>query len=191
MITKPVARIVVACARELDRLGADWAIGGAVAMAAQGYVRATGDVDLFVGDDVRAELLAALRKRSIPVIETMEPVHYTIIPDRTKPDSRVDLLFPALGIETLAMMAATRLPLFGKRLPVWPLPHIVAHKLATDPEVDADRAAKDASDLRELRARGLVDTLKIAELLDDVRDGAAKTRLFELMRPAPKRRPRA
>lgn len=182
---KPVARVLVACARELDALDADWAIGGAVAMGVHGYDRATADVDVFVGDDARADLQAALAARGIELVPTMAPMHYSIIPDRKKPDERVDVLFPALGVESLAIMAATRERVAGVakgRLPVWPLAHLAAHKLVTDPAVDPSRAAKDGADLRELWARGLIETEKVRTLLEDVRDRGAIRRLATLVR---------
>ncbi len=189
-MTPKVRRAVLQCARELDALGADWAVGGAVAMGVHGYERATADVDVFIADDVREELLERLTRRGMVPLAAMEPFHYTVVPDVKNPEARVDLLFPALGVESLALMAATRKELFGKLLPVWPLAHLVAHKLVTDPAVDPDRAAKDAGDLSELRARGLIDAEKVGELLDDVRDRGARARLAQLVRgsPAPARR---
>jgi hypothetical protein len=62
-----VKKALRACADELDALDADWAVAGATAMQVHGYTRATRDVDLFIGDDVRPELLARLRARAIPV----------------------------------------------------------------------------------------------------------------------------
>lgn len=169
----------------LDDLEADWAIGGAVAMAAHGYTRETADVDLFIGDDVREDLLAHLAADpSLDVIELMAPFHYGVVPKGGSTAARLDLLFPALGIESLAVMAARRAPVFGHDMPVWPLQHIVAAKLVTDPQVDPARAARDAQDLRELRDRGLIDVPRVHELLEDVRDRGARRRLAELTAPA-------
>src|SRR5687767_11340801 len=98
-MSKSVERIVLACAKELDALDADWAIGGAAAMAVHGYERATKDIDLFIGDDVREELLDRLRARALPILAAMPPIHYALVPNPRRPDERVDLLFPALGVE--------------------------------------------------------------------------------------------
>lgn len=171
--------------KALDDLEADWAVGGAVAMAAHGYTRETADVDVFIGDDVREELLARLAAdESLDVIELMAPFHYGVVQKGGSTAARLDLLFPALGIESLAVMAARRASVFGESIPIWPLPHIVAAKLVTDPQVDPARAAKDAQDLRELRDRGLIDVLRVHELLEDVRDRGARQRLAELTAPA-------
>jgi hypothetical protein len=179
---KKLESMVVLCAKELDALDADWAIGGAVAMGVHGYERATTDVDMFIGDDVREDILARLRTQRVPIVEAMAPIHYAIIPDTKHPDERVDLLFPALGVESLAIMAAKRAPLFGASLPIWPLPHVAAAKLVVDPELDPERALKDGADLRELRDRGMLDVARIGDILDDVGDRAARTRLHALIR---------
>lgn len=184
MIPKRLARIVALCARELDALGADWAIGGAVAMAAHGYVRATQDVDLFIGDDARDDLLTALKAHRLPMVPAMEPFHYAIVPDRRHPDARVDLLFPALGIESLALMAARRERIGRHSWPMWPIAHIIAQKLTTDPRIDPARGIKDGHDLQSLRDHGLIDPRQVGELLDDIGDRGAKRRLAALVRPA-------
>jgi hypothetical protein len=174
--------VLFACAEELDDLGADWAIGGATAMQAHGYARATRDVDLFVGDDARLELLARLRARAIPVKAIFSPHHYRIAPAARKdPEASVDLLFPALGVESLGLMAARRTPVEGTKMPVVPLHHLVALKLTTDPGIDPSRYLKDQADLVALRDRGLVDALRVGQILEDVNDPEARTRLTELV----------
>lgn len=184
MIDKSLVALVRCCARCLDGLEAEWAIGGATAMAVHGYVRQTKAVDLFIADECRAELLAALKSDGHFVDAVMPPAHYVVAPPKAAdPESRVDLLFPALGVETLGLMAARRVSVAGMNLPVMPLPHLVALKLQTDPLFDRDRYAKDHQDLRELRARGFIDSRKVEEVLDDVRDTAAVRRLYELLRP--------
>jgi hypothetical protein len=40
MMRRDVARLLQICAEELDDLDADWAVGGATAMAVHGYERA-------------------------------------------------------------------------------------------------------------------------------------------------------
>lgn len=184
MIDKSLVALVRRCARHLDKLEADWAVGGATAMGAHGYVRQTRDVDLFIADDCRADLLAALKGDGYLVDDVMPPVHYVVTPLKAAdPESRVDLLFPALGIETLGLMAARRVSIAGMKLPVMPLAHLVALKLQTDPLFDRDRYDKDLQDLRELRARGYIDSRKVEELLEDVRDKAAVRRLHDLLTP--------
>lgn len=181
MIRRELRRALSVLAEALDDLDADWAIGGATALGVHGYERATRDVDVFVGDDVRDELLERLRARRQPVEEVFPPIHYALAPRSRDPDVRIDLLFPALGVESLGLMAARRTPLAGREMPVMPLAHIVAAKLAVDPAEDRDRYLKDQQDLIALWARGLIDVAAVEQVLDDVADREAARRLRELV----------
>lgn len=98
-------RLLVVCAEVLDDLDADWAVGGALAMAAHGFTRQTEDVDICIGDDVREELLERLTRRGHDPQEVFEPIHYALVPNLAKPEVRIDLLFPSSAPETLAIMA--------------------------------------------------------------------------------------
>lgn len=183
MIDRALVPVVAACAEELDDLDADWAVAGATAMAVHGYERATKDVDLFVGDDVREALLARLRRRRLVVEAVFPPSHYAIHPRRSvDPERRVDLLFPALGVESLGLMAARPASIMGRQMPVLPLAHLVAAKLLVDPVYERARADKDASDLGELRIRGLIDSGRVAAILEDLGDADALERLQRLMK---------
>ncbi len=177
-----LTKLLRTVARELDELDADWAVGGAVAMGTHGFVRATQDIDLFIADEVREDLLERLSAQGIYAEEVFEPVHYTIVPRRQAADVRLDLLFPASAPETLAMMQARRAKVAGVDVPVWPLEHLVAAKLLTDPLIDPDRARKDGRDLDDLHLRGLVDRQRVLGVLDDVGDRGARERLHELVR---------
>jgi len=177
-----VKKALRACAHELDALGADWAVAGATAMQVHGYARATRDVDLFIGDDARSDLLARLRARTIPVKAIFSPHHYRIDPPgRKDPEASIDLLFPALGVESLGLLAAKRGPVEGTEMPIVPIHHIVALKLTTDPHIDPSRYVRDQADLVALRDRGLVDPARVAEILEDVSDVDARARLTELV----------
>lgn len=194
-----VKRALRVCAEELDALGADWAVAGATAMQVHGYARATRDVDLFVGDDVRLELLGRLRARKLSPTAIFSPHHYRVAPaDRRDPEASIDLLFPALGVESLGLLAATRERVDGADLPILPMQHIVALKLTTDPAIDPSRYLRDQADLVALRDRGLVDSSRVAQILDDVGDREARARLVDLVAnstgraiASPKRRPDA
>ena len=175
-------RTLETCAEELDALDADWAIAGATAMHAHGYARATHDIDLFVGDSARRELLERLRARGLPVQAIFSPIHYRITPPRRRdPEAAIDLLFPALGVESLGLLAARRTSLGGTPMPVIPIHHLVAQKLTTDPEIDAARHVRDLADLVALRDRGLIDASRVLVILDDVGDAEAGARLRELL----------
>jgi hypothetical protein len=190
-----IKRALRVCAQELDALGADWALAGATAMQVLGYARATRDVDLFIGDDTRSEILARLRARAVPVKAIFSPHHYRIEPPgRKDPEASIDLLFPALGIESLGLMAAKRAVIEGTEMPIVPIHHIVASKLATDPHIDPSRYMRDQADLVALRDRGLVDPVRVGRILEDVRDRDARARLADLVaggRPGPEPRRKA
>ena len=169
-------------AEELDALDADWAIAGATAMGVHGYERATKDVDVLVGDDVRNEVLDRLAARAQPVEEVFPPVHYSVaVPRARDPEVRIDLLFPALGVESLGLMAARRASLAGRKMPIVPLAHLVAAKLAVDPAEDRERYDKDHQDLRALWNRGLIDVAAVEEVLSDAGDRGAVQRLRALI----------
>jgi hypothetical protein len=194
MVTTPrlqldpaVHKALGVCAEELDALEADWAVAGATAMQVHGYARATRDVDLFIGDDVRVELLARLRARKLSPVAIFSPHHYRVAPvGRKDPEASIDLLFPALGVESLGLLAAKRHGVDGAELPIVPLRHLVALKLTTDPAIDPSRYLRDQADLVALRDRGLVDSLRVAEVLADVGDRDALARLEELVASKPR-----
>lgn len=176
MTVSPKLRALFArCVRELERLDADWAVGGAFAMAAHGYTRETSDIDLFIGDDAREPLLAALRARGVAVDEVLEDIHYAAIPDRRDPEQRIDLLFPSSEPDVSALMAARPASVLRRRVPVWPLHLIVAAKLMSS-------RAKDAHDIVELHKRGLIDAGRVLDALQDMGEPAAIKRLQALVR---------
>lgn len=182
-LPRDLARLLKSCATELGKLDADWAVAGAVAMAVHGYERATRDVDLLIADDAREPLLERLADRGIPVEDVFPPVHYAIAPQGSShSEVGIDLLFPALGVETLALMAAQPMLVGKLRVPVIPLHHLVATKLLVDPGEDPERYARDLQDLRALRLRGLVDARRVEGVLADVGDRSALVRLRALMK---------
>lgn len=175
MTTSPKLRALFArCARTLAALDADWAVGGAFAMAAHGYTRATRDIDLFIGDDAREPLLAALRSQGVAVDEVLEHIHYAAIPDRRDPEERIDLLFPSSEPDVSALMAARPASVLRYRVPVWPLHLIVVAKLLSDRD-------KDRHDLAELRKRGLIDAGRVLDVLQEMKEPTAIRRLRALV----------
>jgi hypothetical protein len=180
-LDRELSKLLRLCAKKLDAIDAEWAIAGAAAMAAHGYERQTKDIDVFVADDAREELIDYLASRGVTVTHIMPPSHYIIRPPKTLDlDKRIDILFPALGIESLGLMAARRHTIDGQDVPVLQIEHVIALKLQTDPTFDRDRYAKDAQDLQELRARGLIDPHRVRVVLEDVSDQAAIDRLDNL-----------
>jgi hypothetical protein len=94
---------------------------------------------------------------------------------RRDPEAAIDLLFPALGVESLGLLAAKRERIDGAELPVLPIQHLVALKLTTDPAIDPSRYLRDQADLVALRDRGLVDSTRVAQIRE------ARGRLAELV----------
>lgn len=160
----------------LTRVGADWAVGGALAMAAHGFTRETQDIDVFIDPEHRAQVLAGLQKQRISVIVLAEDYHYAIQPKRAGPEERVDLLFPYSEPDVSAIAVPDYGTVDGKRRPVWPLSLIVVNKLMGDRE-------KDGSDLVSLRARGLIDGADVLQILEHMAEHEAIKRLRTLMGP--------
>ena len=81
----------------VDPLGVEYAIGGALAMAAAGYARHTKDVDLFVVEKDRFKVLRALRRAGLDVISVFEPHHYAAYLPGHHDDLevRIDVMVPA------------------------------------------------------------------------------------------------
>jgi len=168
------------CTRALRPMDTEWAIGGAEAMAAHGYQRETLDVDFFIGDDAREELLATLERRRLPVITVLEGVHYAVTPNLKQDDVRIDLLFPSDEPEVTAIWKPTDAVIADEKVPVIRLEYIVASKLLTDPA--SERGQKDAGDLSELHRRGMIDGPTVLEVLNHCPGrGPAKQRLMDLI----------
>lgn len=81
----------------IEPMGIDYAIGGALAMAAAGYARHTKDVDLFVTERDRHKVLIAFRRAGYTVSPVFDPHHYAVyLPgDIEDPDVRIDVMIPA------------------------------------------------------------------------------------------------
>jgi hypothetical protein len=126
--------------------------------------------------------LSRLRGRGLEVQPIFPPHHYRVASgSRRDPEASIDLLFPALGIESLGLLAAARMPIEGVNMPVVPMHHLVALKLTTDPDIDPSRYIKDLADVLALHERGLVDAERVRRVLEDVSDTAGCARLSALM----------
>lgn len=81
----------------IEPMDVDYAIGGALAMAAAGYARHTKDVDLFVTEAGRIKSLMAFRRAGYTVTPVFEPHHYAVyLPGPIDdPEVRIDLMVPA------------------------------------------------------------------------------------------------
>lgn len=154
----------------IDPLGVQYAIGGALAMAAHGYSRPTEDVDLFVvekSDRDRYAILQALRDAGLTTSAVMEPYHYIALdPQHVDPDVRIDVLFPEAEPDLSGVEWSTRKPLWrgGIELPVYDKNLLAIAKFYTD-------TAKGDSDLLGMFSRGVFDPdvvrMMIASMGDD------------------------
>lgn len=172
-----VWRVVHQAARILRPLDTEWAIGGAVAMAANGYLRATTDVDVFVADEAREELLEGLERLGHAVRTINAPLQYSVGPEHK---DHVEFLFPSDMPEVQAIWKPMDVVVKGEVMPVMRCEYLVAAKLLIEP--NDPRHGKDGHDLLALRDRGLIDGPKVLEVLDDCPGSrAAKSRLRDLL----------
>ena len=159
---------------ELDQRDIDWAIGGAHAMAAHGFSRETKDIDVFVSPHCRVEVLQICADAAIPIEQVFAESHYTFVPNHSRPDERLDLLFVHAQPDIAAVMFPTRRDVLGGSYPVCTLPLIAVAKLRSD-------RAKDVSDLDALYRLGLIDTAAVHEHLEEDDDQEAIEKLRQLV----------
>lgn len=174
-----VWRVVHQSSTILRPLDTEWAIGGAVAMAAHGYLRATTDIDIFVADEAREELFEGLEALGHRVRTVNEPLQYAVGPEDHE---HVEFLFPTDMPEVSAIWKPIDVIVKGEVMPMMRGEYLVASKLLIEP--DDPRFAKDLGDLVAMHERGLIDGPKVLEVLDDCPGAtAAKRRLAELLSP--------
>lgn len=171
----------------LKKLKVDYAVGGAVAMAAHGYVRDTTDLDVFFKSEDANKVLSAFRKK-FRVGTFMEPYHYAIQPDLREPDVRVDLLFTSDDLERDAVEFPDRAQIVSNKkklsVDVFPLDVLVAAKLVSD-------RTKDHADVLLLYQRGLFEPKKVRLILEQNEEPIGIQRLDMLgSSPVGKRRRR-
>jgi len=110
-----------------------YAVGGALAMSAHGYVRQTSDVDAFLLDEHRLEWLRAARSVGLIVDEVFSKVHYmAFFPRHGDPRIRIDMLFPADEPELSAVEYPVRASIGGIATNVFPLALLAIDKFASD-----------------------------------------------------------
>jgi hypothetical protein len=82
--------------RMARKTGKPYAIGGALAMAAHGYVRQTTDVDTFLRDEDRLAWLRAARAEGLLIEELSHKARYIAFTLKHRdPRVRIDLIFPS------------------------------------------------------------------------------------------------
>ncbi|MDP2345039.1 MAG: hypothetical protein Q8O67_29110 [Deltaproteobacteria bacterium] len=146
-------------------------------MAANGYLRATTDIDLFIADEAREELVGQLEQLGHPVRTINAPLQYAIGPESGE---HVELLFPTDMPEVAAIWQPMDAVVKGEVLPMMRAEFLVASKLLIEP--GDTRYERDLGDLVAMRERGLIDGPKVLEVLQDCAGArAAKRRLAELL----------
>jgi len=149
----------------IDPLGVDYAIGGALAMAAHGYARFTEDVDVFITEEGRHKVLQALRAAGYEVGEAMRPFHYfMMLPEHGgDPDVRIDLMFHAGEPDLSAAEFPMRLPIVkgGDKL------NVVEPNLLAMMKFMSDRE-DDEYDLKQLYTRGIFDPDAVREMVASI-----------------------
>jgi hypothetical protein len=177
----------------IDPLGIDYAIGGALAMAAHGYVRNTRDVDLFVKEENRGTVLRALRAAGLSVSDVFRPHHFIALkPEHGDPDIRIDILVPAGEPDLSAIEWPDRLPIFKGGDPL----NVVEPHLLAMMKFYSDRD-DDEYDLKQMYTRGLFEPDAVRRMIESIDEDAlvewdaliAKFRKRRISRPKPTKKP--
>lgn len=152
-----LAAAIIRTRRELDDLGARWAIVGGLAVAVHAEPRQTRDVDLAVvvsGDGEAERIVRQLTARGFRYVEEGPVLEQTatgrLAGVRLEPPVMdatpvvVDLLFHSSGIEDEVVTAAEQLEVLpGLRLPVATRGHLIALKVLAS-------RAQDVADVENL-----------------------------------------
>lgn len=139
----------------------DYAIGGAIAMAAAGYSRYTKDVDLFVKEADRPQILMAFRRAGYQVISIYEPHHYAVyLPGETEDfDVRIDVMVPAAEPDLSAIEYPETAELVeGVKL------HVMSPNLLAVLKYLSDRE-KDEDDFKAMFRHGTFDPENVREIV--------------------------
>lgn len=174
--------------RRIGQLDVDYAVGGAIAMAMQGYARHTSDVDVFVLKEDCPQVLAALRDEGLEVATLYEDAHYVAtLPKHGDVDIRIDVLVPPGEPDLSAVEYPREMLLEGGKI----LPIVQANLLAAQ-KFYANRD-KDENDLRAMYRRGVLNAEAVGELIhsfdpEGALEWAALIRRFDEPR-APRRPP--
>lgn len=143
-----------------------FAIGGAVAMYAQGYSRSTSDVDVFVRFNDWNKVMRALERAKLLLFEQAEDMQWHCqMPKYAKTMIVADFLLCAGAPEELAINAPVQCTIGEVTFPAFSLPLIVASKATAIEGTDA--WVKGKNDLQALLLRKLVTTKEIRALMAD------------------------
>ncbi|MBP7585664.1 MAG: nucleotidyltransferase [Spirochaetes bacterium] len=135
----------------LSEEGVDFIIVGAYALAAHGYPRATGDIDIWVKPDAdnAGKVLSSLKRFGSP-LHSVTPGDFTVkgtIFQIGVVPCRIDIITAITGVEfEEARRDCLRVEIDGLTVPVLSIDKIIINKEATGRE-------KDALDAKYLRKR--------------------------------------
>lgn len=132
-----------------DEAGAEYLLVGAYAMAVHGYVRATGDMDLWVRPDPAnaRRVLGALRRFGAPTagVSERDLEQSDVVLQLGVPPRRIDVLTSIDGVAfDEAWTARREVDIEGLRVPVISKAHLIRNKEATG-------RPRDRSDVAGLR----------------------------------------
>jgi hypothetical protein len=157
-----VLQLVHDVAEAIAPLGVDYAIGGALAMAAHGVRRYTSDVDVFAKDEDRPAIMRALRAQGLETATIMSPFHYIAYrPEHADPEVRIDVLFPAGEPELSAVEFADRGMVGDVELNVFPVDLLVASKFYSD-------RPEDGYDIKKMLNMGAFDPAAVEKLIASI-----------------------
>ena len=167
MPARPKAELRRRLARALDIAGdLAYAIGGADAMAAHGYVRATRDIDIFTVEEHVAKLLHALRQAGLEVSVVQEPSHFAArLPRDPVFERRIDVLVTWGEPELSAVEYAVTLRRFGREWRFFPVDLLAFAKF--EAYVDSGDP-RHALDLLAMIRRGLFSVPQVRAALASV-----------------------
>jgi hypothetical protein len=175
-----VQELLKAFLRMAKKTHKPYAIGGALAMAAHGYVRQTTDVDAFLRDEDRLDWLRAARAEGLHIDELYHRIHYIAFDlKHGDPRIRIDLMFPAEEPALSAIDIPDTATIGNLSFDVFPIDMLVIAKF------DSDRD-KDQNDVAAMYHLGLFDPVRVHKIMSSLdRDMATRfaARIQELNRP--------
>lgn len=158
MAPRPLDELFRRIVDDLNAMKARFALIGGLAISLRASPRATEDIDfsVVVDTDHAAETFTReIHGRGyipLQVLENKATGYLATVRFGTRRDDddqpRVDLLFNSSGIEPEIVRCATLVDLFGRKVPVASLPHLVALKVLSQSEA----RPQDLEDLRGLLA---------------------------------------
>jgi len=156
--------LLSAIARAMEKNKLDYAIGGAVAMAAYGYARNTSDIDLFVNGEQKPKVLAALRKLGLDIVPVFRGAHYLAqVPGVSIGKLSVDVLFPDQDPDWSAVQLPETVRVDRVRFEAFPLSLLFLAKAQAVLD-GGDTEKKHEHDLRHLLQEGLIDEREVLRM---------------------------